>query len=174
MCAQRPRQGLLEKRGQAEFVLCHMASSYTLVYPIACHLFIRIDTFLFSNIHKLLSSPLNLTERCNILNQPISSNINDSNNNLAVKIRPLLTPRDCILKRDLVGAAPWLSGWVPTLRLSCPGSHRFRSWARTWHCSSGHSEAASHMPQPEGATTKSIQLCIGRLWGEKGKIKSFF
>ena len=29
------------------------------------------------------------------------------------------------------------------------------------------------MPQPEGPTTKSIQLCTGGLWGEKGKNKIF-
>ena len=45
----------------------------------------------------------------------------------------------------------------------------FESWARTWHCSSSHTEAVSHMPQLEGPTTKSIQLCTGGLWGEKGK-----
>ena len=45
----------------------------------------------------------------------------------------------------------------------------FESWARTWHCSSNHAEAASHMPQLEGPTTKNIQLCTGGLWGEKGK-----
>ena len=50
--------------------------------------------------------------------------------------------------------------------------HRFESWARTWHRSSGHAEAASHMPQLEGPTTKNIQLCTGGLWGEKGEIKS--
>ena len=36
----RPRQGLLEKQGQAELVLHQMASSYTPVCPIVCHLFI--------------------------------------------------------------------------------------------------------------------------------------
>ena len=40
-----------------------------------------------------------------------------------------------------------------------------------WHCSSSHAEAASHMPQLEGPTTKNIQLCTGGLWGEKGKNK---
>ena len=45
----------------------------------------------------------------------------------------------------------------------------FESWVRTWHCSSSHAEAASHMPQLEGLTTKNIQLCTGGLWGEKGK-----
>ena len=49
----------------------------------------------------------------------------------------------------------------------------FESWARTWHCSSNHTEEASHMPQLEGPTTKDIQLCTRGLWGEKGKkIKS--
>src|SRR3712207_9497103 len=47
----------------------------------------------------------------------------------------------------------------------------FESWVRTWHCSSNHAEAASHMPQLEGPTTKNIQLCTGGLWGEKGKDK---
>ena len=42
---------------------------------------------------------------------------------------------------------------------------------RTWHCSSGHAEAASQMPQLEGPTTKNIQPCTGKLWGEKGKNK---
>ena len=54
-----------------------------------------------------------------------------------------------------------------------PGFHQFGSWAQTWHCSSSHAEAASHMPQLEGPTTKkSTQLCTRGLWGEKGKIKS--
>ena len=30
------------------------------------------------------------------------------------------------------------------------------------------------MPQLEGPTTENIQLCTGGLWGEEGKIKSFF
>ena len=49
----------------------------------------------------------------------------------------------------------------------------FETWARTWHCSSNHAEAASHMPQLEGLTTKNIQLCTRGLWGEKGKTKIF-
>ena len=52
-----------------------------------------------------------------------------------------------------------------------PGFRWFGSWARTWHRSLGHPEVAFHMPQLEGPTTKNIQLCIGGLWGEKGKIK---
>ena len=48
---------------------------------------------------------------------------------------------------------------------------RFGSWAQTWSCSASHAEAASHMPQLEGPTTKNIQLCTGGLWEEKGKNK---
>ena len=48
---------------------------------------------------------------------------------------------------------------------------QFESWARTWHCSSNHAEAASHMPQLEGPTTKDIQLCTGGLWEKKEKNK---
>ena len=44
---------------------------------------------------------------------------------------------------------------------------------RTWHCSSNDAEAAFHMPQLEGPTTKNIQLCTGGLWGEKGRNKIF-
>ena len=33
-------------------------------------------------------------------------------------------------------------------------------------------EVVSHMPQLEGPTTKNIQLCTWRLWGEKEKLKS--
>ena len=54
-----------------------------------------------------------------------------------------------------------------------PVFHWFESRAQTWHCSSNHAEAVSHMPQLEGPTTKNIQLCTGGLWGEKGKNKIF-
>ena len=40
---------------------------------------------------------------------------------------------------------------------------------QTWHHSSGHAEAASHLAQPEGPTAR-IQLCTGvggRHWGEE-------
>ena len=33
------------------------------------------------------------------------------------------------------------------------GFYWFGSWARAWHCSSGHVEVASHIAQPEGPTT---------------------
>ena len=38
---QWPRQALLEKQGQVKLVLHQMASSYTPLCPIACHLFIN-------------------------------------------------------------------------------------------------------------------------------------
>ena len=66
----------------------------------------------------------------------------------------------------------WPSGRVVKFARCTAGSpvfRQFESWARTWHCSSNHTEAASHMPQLEGPTTKNIQRCTGRLWGEKGK-----
>ncbi|XP_070367900.1 E3 ubiquitin-protein ligase RNF103 isoform X4 [Equus asinus] len=66
----------------------------------------------------------------------------------------------------------WPRGRVVEFARSAAGGPVFRwfeSWVRTWHCSSDHAEAASHMPQLEGPTTKNIQLCTGGLWGEKGK-----
>ena len=66
----------------------------------------------------------------------------------------------------------WPRGRVAKFTCSAAGGPVFRwfeSWARTGHCSSDHAEAASHMPQIEGPTTKNIQLCTGGLWGEKGK-----
>ena len=70
----------------------------------------------------------------------------------------------------------WPRGRVVKFARSAVGGPVFRwfeSWTRTWHCSSDHAEAASHMPQLEGPTTKNIQPCTGGLWGEKGnKIKS--
>ena len=59
--------------------------------------------------------------------------------------------------------AEWLSSHT-TLR-GPRGFRWFGSWARTWHCSSGHIEAASHMPQ------LNIQLCTGGIWGRKSRKK---
>uniref|UniRef100_A0A8C4L284 Serine/threonine-protein phosphatase 2A regulatory subunit B'' subunit gamma n=1 Tax=Equus asinus TaxID=9793 RepID=A0A8C4L284_EQUAS len=70
----------------------------------------------------------------------------------------------------------WPRGRVVKFARSAAGGpvfRRFESWARTWHCSSDHAEAASHMPQLEEPTTKNTQLCTGGLWGEKGKNKIF-
>ena len=67
--------------------------------------------------------------------------------------------------------AEWLSSRALLQAAQC--FVRFESWARTWHCSSDHAKAASHMPQLEEPTTKNTQLCTGGLWGEKGKNKIF-
>ena len=66
----------------------------------------------------------------------------------------------------------WPRGLVVKFACSTAGGLVFRwfeSWARTWHCSSNHAEAASHMTQLEGPTTKNIQLCTRWLWREKRK-----
>ena len=47
-----------------------------------------------------------------------------------------------------------------------PGFCWFRSWAWTWHHSSGRAEGASHIAQPEGPTTR-IYNYILRDFGEK-------
>ena len=82
--------------------------------------------------------------------------------------RILLTP--CLGKIALTRG--WPRDQVVKFACSAAGGPLFRwfeSWARTWHCSSNHAEAASHIPQLEGPTMKNIQLCTGGLWGEKGK-----
>ena len=42
-------------------------------------------------------------------------------------------------------------------------------WHRPTHCSSRNAEAASHMLQLEGPTTKNTQLCTQGFWGRKRK-----
>ena len=46
-----------------------------------------------------------------------------------------------------------------------------RSWARTWHRSSGHAEAASHTPQPEALTTRIYNYVLGDFGENKKKKK---
>ena len=65
--------------------------------------------------------------------------------------------------------AEWLSSHAPLQQL---GFHWFGSWAQTWHRSSSHAEAASHMPQLEGPISENMQLCAEGLWGEKRKNKN--
>ena len=55
-----------------------------------------------------------------------------------------------------------------TLQFSGPGFRWFGSRARTWHLSSGHAEAVSHMPQLEGHTTRIYNYVRGD-FGEKKK-----
>ena len=64
--------------------------------------------------------------------------------------------------------AEWLSC---TLCFGSPGFCRFKSWVQTWHCSSSHAEAASHMPQLEGHTIKIHNYVPEGALGEKGKNK---
>ena len=53
--------------------------------------------------------------------------------------------------------------------VSCgPGFCQFKSWARTWHCSSDHAEVESHMAQPEALTTRMYNYVL-RGFGEKKK-----
>ena len=76
-------------------------------------------------------------------------------------------------KKEGGGAGP-MAEWLSLPRSAAGGQvfHWFESWVRTWHCSSSHAGAASHMPQLEGLTTENAQLCTRGLWGEKGKVKS--
>ena len=68
----------------------------------------------------------------------------------------------------MLGAGPvakWLSSRAP-LRQSRVSW--FGSWAWTWHHSSGLAEAATHVPQLEGYTTKICNYALGG-FGEKKK-----
>ena len=70
-----------------------------------------------------------------------------------------------------LGAGP-VAEWLIKVSSSASVAQGFASSNPGRGCSSSHAEAASHMAQLEGPTTKNIQLCTGGLWGEKGKIKS--
>ena len=59
--------------------------------------------------------------------------------------------------------AEWLSSHIP---LWGPGFCQFRSWAQTWHHSSSHAEAASHIGQPEEPTARIYNYVLGG-FGEK-------
>ena len=64
----------------------------------------------------------------------------------------------------------WPSDQVHVLCFSNPGFCGLGSQARTWHHSLGHAEAASHMAQPEGPTTRMYNYVLG-LWGEEEEKK---
>ena len=51
-----------------------------------------------------------------------------------------------------------------------PGVHMFKSWAQTLHHSSSHAEAASHIAEPEGPTTRIYNYVLEG-FGEKNKKK---
>ena len=63
--------------------------------------------------------------------------------------------------------AEWLSLHAP---LWWPRVSLVRILGADMHHSSGHAEAASHMPQPEGPTTKIYNYVLGG-FGEKKKKK---
>ena len=71
--------------------------------------------------------------------------------------------------KQLKGPALWPSGYIRTLRFGGPVFHQFGSGARTWHRSSGHVEAASHMAQLEEPTTKIYNYVLGGFLGNKQK-----
>ena len=56
------------------------------------------------------------------------------------------------------------------LRFGSPEFRPFIFWAQTWHCSSGHAEAVSHMAQPEAITSRIYNYVLGG-FGEKNKKK---
>ena len=57
------------------------------------------------------------------------------------------------------------------LRFGIPGLSQLGSWVRTWHSSSGHAEAASHVAQPEALTRRIFNYILWGLWGEEEKKK---
>ena len=59
--------------------------------------------------------------------------------------------------------AKWLGSWAP---LRWPGISPVWIPAPTWHCSSGHAEAASHVAQPEALTTGIYNYVLGGGFGE--------
>ena len=80
---------------------------------------------------------------------------------VGAKLRPLGTPRE--------PRWGWPCGRVVKFTHSAAGGpvcRWFESWARTWHCSSNHAEALSHMPQLEGPTTRIYNYVVGG-FGEK-------
>ena len=63
--------------------------------------------------------------------------------------------------------AEWLSSQLP---FNSVGFRCFGSWAQMEHCSSGHTEAASHIAQPKGPATRIYNYVLGG-FGEKKKKK---
>ena len=81
----------------------------------------------------------------------------------------LFSGADLIVQENFgVGpGAKWLSSHTPLQAAQCFVGLNPGCGHGTAH--QNHTEAASHMPQLEGLTTKNMQLCTGGLWGEKGK-----
>ena len=51
-------QALLERQGQAELGLYQMASSYTPIYPIACHFYLSLATAMLGICSLMQMQPL--------------------------------------------------------------------------------------------------------------------
>ena len=66
-----------------------------------------------------------------------------------------------------VEAGPMAQWLIRVFHCGGSGFRWLGSWARTWHSSSGHTEAASHVPQLEGPTTKIYNSVLGGLGEEK-------
>ena len=77
-------------------------------------------------------------------------------------------------KNVFVGASPVAEYLSLHAHCGGPGFRQFRSWAQTWHCSSGHGEVVSRMPQLGGPTIKIYRYILGG-FGEKkaGKKKDW-
>ena len=75
-----------------------------------------------------------------------------------------------LLKSTTPGAGP-LAKWLTSHALlwRSPGFQWFRSWAQTWHCSSGHTETVSHIAQWEALTTTIYNCVLGGFGGKRKK-----
>ena len=134
--------------------------------PLMVALFLMSDAELLSNTNLMGIFPMNLSGR----------RFTDSQSKFlwqtSSKWKKFLLKTISSNPKNIVICGGWPRGRVVKFAYSTASSlvfHWFKSWAWTWHCSSSHTEAVSHMPELEGLTTKNIQLCTGGLWGEQGK-----
>ena len=81
--------------------------------------------------------------------------------------RHFLLIKEINIKICFLGPAPWPSGYVRALHFGAQGF----AGLDPWHRSSGHAEAASHMPQLEGPTTKICNYVRGGFGEKKQKKK---
>ena len=65
-----------------------------------------------------------------------------------------------------------MAEWLRSCALPRGSGFRwFGSWARTWHHSSGHAEAATHTAELEGPTTRRYNYVLGGFGEKKKKLK---